>query len=381
MAALTDPALTVIKKWNLPGGKHATAYQFQAGVGPATFSIADEHAQDANVALALWCHGSGGGPRKLHDSTAGWVPWRDGLLAAGAGLLEAGGSLTSVFGGTQNWNRAFARPGYSTPAQTLRENWMSYNRVLIAGTSMGAGIAVDLATRDPYLSPLCIGLLHSAGIYNYAAEFDQGVLGDGKDRFDLAKYYGTEWPDRPSFIAATADRDPARMDPAEFDGLPVFIIVGDADKTAVKERAGEQFWLRFKPGSAYSAAHFAPESRFVVVPGADHATQSMYQDPRMLEWSLERIGVATAPSTSGVIYEVTNEAMMDSDGLVYATRYGTYTGPVDPNGPPFLIVSGREGIGSRKVAAAGSASIIDNENGTATVTGPVVDPGNGSLII
>jgi hypothetical protein len=319
MTQLTHPDLTVYKTWVLPDGKRVSAYQWKSGVDLPTFAVADDYAQRVNLPLMLWMHGSGGGNTKLTDASGsdGWVATRDGFLMAGGVTLEMYGSQTSINNGKQHWARVFARNGYSIPTQQL-STYLSVGGIWVVSTSMGTTLGKWLFTQDSYIAPKAVGYTDSAGLYDFMQEFDDGVSGntaDGvvKDRFDLAKYYGTVWPDRPSFFTATASTDPNRFTPSVWAGKAVQIILGLADVTAVPSKGGRKLWLRHGPGG--TDPRFSAVSEYIEVPGAGHATASMYNDPRILAWGLARFGITPPAPITGNINVVEESFQLLADGM------------------------------------------------------------------
>lgn len=271
----------------------------------------------------LYAHGSGGSDdyfttRPIFSNT------RNLILDNGGFWMECTGSEISAFGGQNNWNREIAKIAYSNAVQLVYGYLPGFD-LLILGRSMGALVALWLATQDSFVKNICSGVIHMSGIYSMLDEFDDG------NHFGLPGWYGTTAPPTPptrpdvpfdssawaswrtsliawralsgtvtardALAAATPTNDPARYDNSLFVNLNVMVIYGTKDNVAWSDPdglniAGLKFWQE-------RSAVFAPTSELVAVAGATHDLPGTFDTPEMKNFILRTWGIEPEPPTPG----------------------------------------------------------------------------------
>ncbi|HEY9563201.1 MAG TPA: hypothetical protein VIR30_05455 [Nocardioides sp.] len=197
---------------------------------PATLASGD------STRGVLFFHGAGSNHLDMALS-AKWRPTRDAVIDAGGILVECRGNGFSDVGdetGTRNWGREWSRDAYRAAAEIAEErfavrSWITLSR------SMGGVNGKYFATRDELVAPKLDGHIDNAAIYSLINCFD-------RQKFSLHSTFRSGL-DRDGFMAATRALDPARQDPALWQGRKVLVVVGDADTTVERADHGSQFWI------------------------------------------------------------------------------------------------------------------------------------------
>lgn len=269
------------------------------------WAIADFARTLPNRHGVLYCHGSGSGADAFTTISQFRGP-REFILDNGGFYVECYGNGTTrpVADGQQNWGRDFSKEAYRAAAQ-LVAGYISTVDWVVLGRSMGGLVGSWLATLDPYIAPLCVGLIHLSGIYDMLAEFDNG------NHFNIPGYYGTPAGDRDALATATATNDPKRIAQLEWAGLNVCDIYGTADTTALPSINALALWADRQPV-------LGAKSKLVAVPGATHSQSGgTYGSPAQAAFLADVWNIVPPAPDPGTFYRAGPAYRVGPDGRHY----------------------------------------------------------------
>lgn len=230
----------------MPTTASGTGYTIRARTNamgdPMQWAVADSAYAGSRKPVLLYCHGAGGDEAQF--STSGWTAMRDAVIDNGWVYVEALGMSET------HWGHEAACESYAL-ALTETAQLHPLGPVVILGQSMGGTVSSSLATQDRYgIKPHVAGLIQTSAVQSLI----QYMVTDGKYSGGIP-YYGNPTVDEAAWMAASAPYDPIRFDPADYTGLAVQWLAGDADTSVPMGPNAQAQYARVNSYCAHAEIH------------------------------------------------------------------------------------------------------------------------------
>lgn len=200
-----------------PNGTAYTTFSATvAGADTVRWAVADETAEDSNIPVVLYAHGSGGASNQF-ETLAAWAGLRNWLIDNGWAWIEGLG------GGNKSWGNAAARTAYENSYLHVA-GILDLGAVVPLGRSMGGVVASWLYTESTVIEPVSVGCIINSGVQSLAAWYEAGI-----DQAAVMAAFNAD--NESEFYSNIAGFDPLTRPASLWDGKNVIQLVGTADTT------------------------------------------------------------------------------------------------------------------------------------------------------